>query len=134
MGSLQSAPMEPASPARLYATLVGAVLFVAGIVGFFYDLSWVNYLHLVTGALGLLLASAASRPYALCMGLAYLGLAAWGFSGGEEWLQWPHLALGVLGLAAFAASRGSKSTHEGEKEPRNRPKLEPRAQAAAKRA
>jgi hypothetical protein len=118
MRSLQSAPMEPASPARLYATLVGAALFVGGIVGFFYDLSWLNYMHLATGALGLLLASAAPRPYALCMGLAYLGLAVLGFSGGEEWLQWPHLALGLLGLAAFAGT----------------PQLEPRAKAAAKRA
>ena len=106
MGSLQSAPMEPPSPARLYATLIGAVLFVAGIVGFFGDLSWLNYLHLATGALGLLLAGIAARPYALCMGALYTGLAVWGFAAEEAWPRWPHLALGLLGLAAFAGTAG----------------------------
>jgi hypothetical protein len=110
--------MEPASPARLYATLVGAVLFVGGVAGFFFDLSWVNYLHVATGALGLLVAGSAPRPYALCMGLVYLGLAIVGLSGGEEWLRWPDLALGLLGLAAFAGT----------------PRLEARAKPAAKSA
>jgi hypothetical protein len=127
--------MAPPSPARLYATLIGAILFAGGIVGFFYDLSWLNFLHLATGALGLLLAGSAPRPYAFCMGLLYLALAAWGFADGEAWLQWPHLALGLLGLAAFAASRGSLVTHRVPKEPRNGSGagLEPRAQAAAER-
>jgi hypothetical protein len=129
MGSLQSPPMEPASPARLYAALVGAVLFVGGIAGFFFDLSWLNYLYVASGALGLLAAGVAARPYALCMGLLYTGLAIWDFSS----RGWPHLAVGLLGLAAFAASRGSKSTHEVGKEPRKRGKrLKPRTQAAAK--
>jgi hypothetical protein len=112
MGSLQSAPMEPPSPARLYATLVGAVLFVAGIVGFFHDLSWLNFLYVAAGALGLVLAAGASRLYALGMGLLFTGLAIWDFSASG----WPHLALGLLGLAALAGTA----------------KLEPRAQAAAK--
>jgi hypothetical protein len=111
MGSLQSAPMEPASPARLYATLVGAVLFVAGIAGFFADLSWLNYLYVATGALGLLLAGVAARPYALCAGAIYTGLAILDFSS----RGWPHLAVGLLGLAAFASAP-----------------LKPRAKAAAK--
>jgi hypothetical protein len=98
--------MEPPSPARLYATLVGAVLFVA-----------------------LLVAGIAPRPYALGAGLVFTGLAIADFSS----RGWPHLAVGLLGLAAFAASRGSKSTHDVEKEPRKRSKrLKPRAQAAAK--
>jgi hypothetical protein len=130
--------MEPASPARLYATLVGAILFVAGIAGFFFDLSWVNYLEVATGALGLLLAGSAPRPYALGIGLIYLGLAAWGFSGGEEWLRWPHLALGLLGLAAFAGtpspSRGIRSKVRARKGPRKRKDSEARAKAAAKGA
>jgi hypothetical protein len=96
--------MEPASPARLYAAAAGALLFVAGIAGFFDDLSWLNFLHVATGALALLFASAAARPTALTLGLLYTGLAVWGFSGGEAWMQWPHLALGLLGLAAFAGS------------------------------
>jgi hypothetical protein len=135
MGSLQSAPMEPASPARLYATLVGAILFVGGIAGFFFDLSWVNYLHVAAGALGLLLAGSAPRPYSLGMGLVYLGLAIAGFSGAEEWLRWPHLALGLLGLAAFATSRGSLATDGIPKEPRDGSRrLKARAKAAAKSA
>ena len=121
--------MEPPSPARLYATLVGAVLFVAGIVGFFHDLSWLNYLYLGSGAIGLLVAAIAARPYALCAGLAYTGLAIADFSS----RGWPHLAVGLLGLAAFAASRGSKPAPEVEKEPRKRSRrLKPRAQTAAK--
>lgn len=129
MGSLQSAPMEPPSPARLYASLVGAVLFVAGLVGFFFDLSWLNYLYVASGAVGLLLAGAAARPYALCAGLIYTGLAIADFSS----RGWPHLAVGLLGLAAFAASGGSFFTNDTRREPRDRPKqLKPRAQAAAK--
>jgi hypothetical protein len=129
MGSLQSAPMEPPSPARLYATLVGAVLFVAGIVGFFHDLSWLNYLYVASGAVGLLAATVAARPYALCLGLIYTGLAIADFSG----RGWPHLAVGLLGLAAFAGSRGSLSRNDVRKGPRDRPKrLKPRTQAAAK--
>ena len=101
--------MEPPSPARLYATLVGAILFVLGIASFFYDLSWLNFLYVASGALGLVLAAFASRFYALGIGLVYTGLADWDFSSGG----WLHLAVGLLGLAAFAASS------------------EPRAQAAA---
>jgi len=104
MGSLQSPPMEPASPARLYAAGAGALLFVAGVAGFFADRSWLNYAHVATGAVALLLASTAPRAASLCLGLLYTGLAGWGFSTGEAWMQWPHLALGVLGLAAYAGS------------------------------
>ncbi|MGC1166539.1 MAG: hypothetical protein WA862_10565 [Solirubrobacterales bacterium] len=121
--------MEPPSPARLYATLVGAALFVAGILGFFQDLSWLNYLYLASGAVGLFVAGIAARPYALCAGAIYTGLAIWEFSD----RGWAHLAIGLLGLAAFAATRGSKSTHEVGKEPRSQSKrLKPRAKAAAK--
>jgi hypothetical protein len=105
MGSLQSAPMEPPSPARLYATLVGALLFVLGIASFFYDLSWLNFLYVASGAAGLVLAAFASRFYALGVGLLYTGLAIWDFSSSG----WLHLAIGLLGLAAFAATSGSES-------------------------
>ena len=107
--------MQPPSPARLYAALAGAILFAGGIAGFFFDLSWLNFLHLATGALVLALAGAAPRSCAFALGLLYTGLAIWGFSSDEAWLQWPHLALGLLGLAAAVSS-------------------EPRAQAAAERA
>jgi hypothetical protein len=129
--------MQPPSPARLYATLAGLVLFAAGVAGFFFDLSWVNFLHLATGALALLLAGAAPRPCALALGLTYVGVAVWGFTGGEDWLQWPQLALGLLGLAAFAGtpkpSRGSRSTKRGREEPRPGKGSEARAQAVAER-
>jgi hypothetical protein len=129
MGSLQSPPMAPPSPARLFATLAGAILFVAGIVGFFHDLSWLNYLYVASGLAGLLLAAVAPPPYALGAGALYTGLAIVDFSN----RGWPHLAVGLLGLAAFAASRGSKSTKAAGKEPRKRRRrLKPRAQAAAK--
>jgi Domain of unknown function (DUF4383) len=88
--------MEPPSPARLFATLVGAALFVYGIVGFFYDSSfthpddlrealgllsvngWANSFHVLTGALGLLLAGFASRRYAIGVSVAYVSIAVLG--------------------------------------------------------
>jgi hypothetical protein len=125
--------MQPASPARLYATVVGAVLTIAGIIGFFYSSSfgspgnvdevfgifavngWHNVLHLVTGLLGLAAAGYLARTYALAVGLLYVILALWGFitGGGDSILgivpinaedNVLHLILGVLGLAAGAAS------------------------------
>ena len=83
-------------PARLYAALAGAALFTIGILGFFEDLSWLNFLHLASGALGLLLAGSAARPYALCLGAVYLGLAVFDFDSAG----WLHLTVGLLGLAA----------------------------------
>jgi len=88
------------SPASLYAGLIGAVLLVAGIIGFFYSASfgdpgevdavlgildvnaWHNIIHLLSGALGLLAFRAgaqASRTYALAFGVVYVIVAIWGF-------------------------------------------------------
>jgi hypothetical protein len=133
--------MEPASPARLYASLAGALLVVLGIVGFFYDASftalddlepalgaievnaWLNLLYVLTGAVGILVAGVASRRYALAVGVLYILLGI--FGAGTEWL---HLVIGVLGLAAAAGtrsagprqpSRGSKRTNYVRKEPRD---------------
>jgi len=123
--------MAPPSPARLFATLAGVVLFLAGLAGFFFDLSWLNYLYLASGAAGLLLAGRAPRPYALCVGAIYTVLAIADFSH----RGWPHLAVGLLALAAFAATSGSSSTDDAGKEPPKSSKpLKPRAQAAAKRS
>jgi hypothetical protein len=139
MGSLQSPPMEDPSPARLYAAVLGAFLLVLGIVGFFYGASfgspgsaeaalgvlrvngWLNALHILTGALGLLAAGYASRAYALAIGLLYTVLGIWGLAigagdailgilpaaGGDEAL---HLAIGLLGFAAAAGTprRGTR--------------------------
>jgi len=122
--------MEPPSPARLYAALAGAVLVVLGITGFFFDLSWLNFLYAASGGAGLLLAGRSSRPYALAAGLLYTGLAIVDFSD----RGWLHLAIGVLGLAAFAGTRGSLATHDVPKEPRDGSEaLKPRPKTAAER-
>jgi len=129
--------MEPASPARLYASVAGALLVVLGILGFFYDASftslddlqpalgaidvnaWFNLFYVFTGAIGVLVAGVASRQYALAVGLLYTLLGI--FGPGTEWF---HLVIGVLGLLAAAGttqspSRGSKSTKYVRKEPRD---------------
>jgi hypothetical protein len=88
------------TPASLYAGLIGAVLVVAGILGFFYSSSfgspgevdpvlgildvngWHNLVHIASGALGLLAfraGPAASRTYALAFGAVYIVVAIWGF-------------------------------------------------------
>lgn len=129
--------MDAPSPARLYATLVGAGLIVIGIVGFFYSASfgspgevddmlgifavngWANVLHILSGALGLLVAGYAARQYSLWLGVVYLALALWGFtigsgnsilgflpvSTGDNLL---HLVLGVLGVGAALSTPGLK--------------------------
>ena len=125
--------MSEASPARLYAALVGGVLVVAGVIGFFYSASfgapgnvddvfgllsvnaWHNLVHILTGAIGLLVAGYAARQYALGLGVLYLAIAIWGFilgSGGSILGFVPvntadnflHLILGLLGIAAGLAS------------------------------
>jgi hypothetical protein len=147
--------MEAASPARLYATVTGAVLVVLGILGFFYGASfgdldhyeealgglevngWLNLLYLATGALGMLLAGVASRPYSLTVGLLYTALAIVGWGTG-----WLHLVLGVLGLAAAVGTpkpkkrrasrkRASKVAQRTTKEAR---RSKPRAKPSGKRA
>jgi hypothetical protein len=92
--------METSSPARLYALLVGSVLTIAGIIGFFYEASfdtgsalraddvfgilavngWHNVVHIVTGVLGLAAVGYAARTYALVLGLVYVVVAIWGFA------------------------------------------------------
>jgi hypothetical protein len=95
--------MQGSSPARLYATLIGSVLVIAGIIGFFYNghfgsgstafgddrshdvfgilavNGWHNLFHIATGLLGLAAAGYAARTYALGFGLLYLVLAIYGF-------------------------------------------------------
>ena len=90
--------MEGASPARLYATLIGGTLVIAGIVGFFINASfdagdsvqsenllgvsingWENVIHILTGGLGLILAGTRAREYALGLGAVYVLVAILGF-------------------------------------------------------
>jgi hypothetical protein len=134
--------VQSPSPARLYATLVGAVLVVAGIVGFFYSASfgspgsvddvfgifsvngWLNVFHIATGAIGLLVADYAARQYALWLGIAYIAIAIWGFviGSGDSLLglvpvntadDFLHLTLGVLGVGAAFATPGRQSVPAG---------------------
>jgi uncharacterized protein DUF4383 len=98
---------ESATPARLYAGLIGGVLLIAGIIGFFYSASfgspgsvdavlgildvnaWHNLVHILTGAVGVLAFMSgprAARTYALVFGAVYIVVAIWGFiiGGGES--------------------------------------------------
>jgi hypothetical protein len=125
--------MEAPSPARLYATVMGVALTIAGIGGFFYSASfgspgeveeilgvfavngWDNVLNLVAGLLGLVATGYAARRYALGLG-SFLGmLAVWGLivgDGGSIAGVLPvntadnvlHLLLGLTGLAAAATT------------------------------
>jgi hypothetical protein len=88
--------MESPSPARLFATLAGAGLMIYGIGGFFFDASfarpgdlrealglfsvngWANSFHVITGAIGLLLAGFASRRYAIWLTATYAAVAVFG--------------------------------------------------------
>jgi hypothetical protein len=121
--------IDAASPARLYATVVGALLTIFGIVGFFYSASfgspgevedmlgifavngWDNVLHILAGAIGLFVAGYAARQYALALGVIYLVAALWGFAigSGDSILGFLpvntadnvlHAILGVLGILA----------------------------------
>ena len=131
--------MEGASPARLYATLIGGTLVIAGIIGFFYSSSfggpgkvddvfgilavngWHNVVHIVTGGLGLLAAGYAARQYALGLGVVYIAIAIWGFiiGDGHSLLgfipvntedNFLHVILGVLGVAAGVSTPAVATT------------------------
>ena len=91
--------MEESSPARLYCLLVGALLVIAGIIGFFYEASfatgdsirtddvfgvlsvngWHNVVHIAVGALLLVCAGSAARPAALFVGILFVVLCILGF-------------------------------------------------------
>jgi Domain of unknown function (DUF4383) len=124
------------SPAQLYALIFGAVLTIAGIVGFFYNSDftsnksvhdavfgilavngWHNLVHILSGVLGLIVASSytSSRIYALGLGAIYIVVAIWGFiiGGGDSILSIIpvntednilHLLIGVAGIAAGVAT------------------------------
>jgi Domain of unknown function (DUF4383) len=132
--------MEGSTPARLYATLIGGTLVIAGIIGFFYNSDftsnkavhddvfgilsvngWHNVVHIATGALGLLAAGYAARTYALGLGAVYIVVAIWGFiiGSGDSILSvvpvntadnFLHLILGVLGIAAGLATPAIAAT------------------------
>jgi hypothetical protein len=118
------------SPAQLYALIFGAVLTVAGIIGFFYNSDftsdksvrdavfgvldvngWHNVVHILTGVIGL----AAAGAYAIGLGIIYIFVAIWGFiigDGNSILSIIPvntadnilHLLIGVAGIAAGMAT------------------------------
>jgi hypothetical protein len=96
--------MDTSNPARLYCSLVGAVLVIAGILGFFWSAGfstgaaevaadtdevigilavngWHNVVHILLGLLALASAQTTygARTYCLGIGLVYVVLALWGF-------------------------------------------------------
>jgi uncharacterized protein DUF4383 len=97
--------MDASSPARLYCLLVGGVLVIAGIIGFFYEASfdtgesiksddvfgvlavngWHNLVHIGIGGVLLIAAGSAARAAALIVGLVYIVLCILGFiaTGGD---------------------------------------------------
>lgn len=124
------------TPASLYAGLIGGVLVIAGILGFFYSSSfgdpgevdavlgildvnaWHNIVHIASGALGVLAfmsGPAASRTYALAFGAIYVVVAIWGFAigGGESILGFipvnseDNVLHAVLGVLGIAAYAAS---------------------------
>jgi hypothetical protein len=131
--------MTSHSPARLYAGLFGAVLVIAGILGFFYESTftddkavrdsvlgildvngWHNVVHIATGLLGLLAfagGAAASRLYALGLGVVYLAVAIWGFVIGDGDSILSIIPVNtednvlhlVIGLVGLAAGAGSST-------------------------
>jgi hypothetical protein len=136
--------MEAASPARLYAAVVGALLVVLGLLGFFYDASfgglddfedalgglrangWINLFYIAVGTVGLLAAGFAPRGYALAMTVLFVALAVLGW--GSEAL---HLVIGLLGLAAVAGTAKPKAKAKATKKPR---KSDSRAKPARQRS
>ena len=164
MSADQSSPSpDQASPARLYATLTGAVLVIGGTVGFFHSSTfgtpgaiedalgfavngWLNTLHIVVGALGLLAAGFAARTYSLAAALLFGALAIWGFAlGSDDALldRFPadeaenllHAALAALGLAAWFAERPRREPRpKKERPPRTRKPDERKSAASEERA
>ena len=125
--------MAGRTPAQIYALVIGAVLVVAGIIGFFYSSAfgspgkvdgvlgildvngWHNVVHIVTGGLGLLALGYAARVYAGGLGVVYIVVAIWGFVIGnhENILGFIpvntednvlHLLIGLSGIGAGLAT------------------------------
>jgi Domain of unknown function (DUF4383) len=97
--------MGERSPAQVYSLVVGFTLLLTGVAGFFYSASfstgdgterealagildvngWHNVFHVLTGALGLLLAGSygGARAFAIGLGALYLIVAGLGFVVGD---------------------------------------------------
>lgn len=126
--------MEGRTPAELYSLVFGAVLVLAGLLGFLVDTSfgvgsdveghnlivfevngWHNLVHLASGAIGLAVMGSASgsRAYALGFGVVYGIVTLWGLIAGDNVLglipvnfadHLLHLGIAALGIGAGLAS------------------------------
>jgi len=134
------------TPASLYAGLIGSVLVVAGVIGFFYSASfgspgsvdavfgvldvnaWHNIVHILTGAVGVFAFASgprAARMYALIFGAIYIVVALWGFiiGGGESILGFipindeDNVLHTVLGLLGVGAGIASPEVEAGQARP-----------------
>jgi hypothetical protein len=144
------------TPAQLYCTLAGALLVIAGIVGFFYSSGfdtgasgvtgdtdeifgifavngWGNLICIAWGLLALALANRAARSFALGFGLYALLIAIWGFVDSDDVTLGLFAANGadnvldlLLGLTGLAA--GAASPSPIRKSRRERPKRPKRAE------
>jgi hypothetical protein len=142
--------LDRQTPAQLYCTVVGALLVIAGIVGFFYSSGfdtgasgvandtdkifgvfatngWGNVICIAWGLLALALANSAARSFALGFGLYALVVAIWGFVDSDEVTLGLFAANGadnvldlVLALTGLAA--GAASPAPTRKPRRERPK------------
>jgi hypothetical protein len=138
--------MADRTPAQVYALVIGAVLVLAGIIGFFYSAAfgspghtdavlgildvngWHNVVHILSGAAGLALmgTAARARTYAIGLAVVYTVVAIWGFAIGDH-----HSILGFLpvntednvlhaliALAGYAAYAASAPRTAGARSPR----------------
>ena len=100
--------MEEASPARLYCLLVGAVLVIAGIIGFFYEASFaslfVGILNIVLCVLGFIATSNNGIGFIAENDTLFRLVPV----NNEDNIL--HLILGLTGVIAFYASRPARRT------------------------
>src|SRR3954454_15123824 len=121
---------ETRGPAEFYALIIGGLLTIIGIAGFFVDAhfdsvhqksfiglfdvnGWANLIHLVAGLVGLAAVKLGPRAYSAVFGIFWIVLALWGFYDdlGDDMVSgipssvganWFHLVIGILGIAAAA--------------------------------
>lgn len=133
---------EIRTPAQVYAVVIGALLVVVGILGFFADAGfgnlgtdvegddfiifevngWHNVVHIVSGVAGLALMGTAmgARAFALGFGAIYGVVTIWGFIDGNSvlWLIPVDLADNFLHLAISVAGIAAGLVSTSEPSPR----------------
>ncbi len=125
--------VETNSPAQVFAFVIGVLLVIGGIIGFFYEAAfstgdsldraaalgildvngWHNTVHLLTGIVGLLVVGSrdAARAFALVVGIAYTLLGIVGLAMGDDEVLFSLIPLNtednilhlLIGFAGIAA-------------------------------